>query len=165
MRARAAARLRRFGERAGIAPLDLDGRDWLSAIPAPVRCITSSLALHHVAGDGKRSLYRELVPRLESGGALLVLDLVRPANDTVRRAFSGQWHRITREQSESLTGSVAKYEEAVMEGWDANATPEPEPGEMPSRLYEQLCWLEEAGLSQVDCFWMRAGGAIYGGYR
>ena len=165
MRARAAARLRRFGERAGIAPLDLDGRGWLSDIPAPGRCITSSLALHHVAGEAKRSLYRELVPRLETGGALLVLDIVQPANDLVRRAFSAQWHSIAREQSEALTGSVATYEEAVREGWDANATAEPEPGEMPSQLYEQLRWLEEAGLSQVDCFWMRAGSAIYGGYR
>ena len=29
----------------------------------------------------------------------------------------------------------------------------------------QLRWLEEAGFSSVDCFWMRAGHAVYGGYR
>ena len=30
---------------------------------------------------------------------------------------------------------------------------------------DQLDWLREAGLSTVDCFWMQAGHAIYGGYR
>jgi len=36
---------------------------------------------------------------------------------------------------------------------------------MPYRVFDQLKWLEEAGFSAVDCFWMRAGHAIYGGYK
>jgi hypothetical protein len=36
---------------------------------------------------------------------------------------------------------------------------------MPSPLSEQLVWLREAGFASVDCFWLRAGHAVYGGYR
>lgn len=34
---------------------------------------------------------------------------------------------------------------------------------VPSRLLDQLKWLEEAGFQQVDVYWMQAGHAIYGG--
>jgi len=34
----------------------------------------------------------------------------------------------------------------------------------PSRLFEQFQWLAEAGFSQVDCFWLKAGHAIDGSY-
>jgi trans-aconitate methyltransferase len=165
MLAQAKARLARFGERVRVASFDLAARDWIEDLPAPVRCIVSSLAIHHIDGPAKQSLFGALASRLEPGGALLICDLVRPASDLVRRAFSEQWQNIAREQSQALTGSATAYDEAVAEGWDAFTTEEPEPGEMPSRLYEQLHWLQEAGLSQVDCFWMRAGVAIYGGYR
>ena len=165
MRAQAAARLRRFIERVRIAPFDFGELGWLEGLPASARCILSSLAIHHIDGDAKRLLFRELASRLEPGGALLICDLIEPANDLVRRAFSTQWHEIVGEQSQALTGSLKAYEEAVSEGWDAFASEEMEPGEMPSRLHDQLRWLEDAGLSDVDSFWMRAGVAIYGGYR
>ena len=41
----------------------------------------------------------------------------------------------------------------------------PDPVDQPSRLADQLAWLSEAGFALVDCFWLRAGHAIYGGYR
>jgi tRNA (cmo5U34)-methyltransferase len=37
--------------------------------------------------------------------------------------------------------------------------------DQPSGLYEQLCWLEEAGFSAVDVVWLKAGHAIYGGWQ
>jgi tRNA (cmo5U34)-methyltransferase len=35
--------------------------------------------------------------------------------------------------------------------------------DQPSGLYEQLRWLEDAGFSAVDVYWLKAGHAIYGG--
>jgi hypothetical protein len=40
----------------------------------------------------------------------------------------------------------------------------PDPLDRPSGLFEQLRWLAEAGFTGVDCFWMSAGHAVYGGY-
>jgi trans-aconitate methyltransferase len=165
MRDRAKRRLAHFGERAEIVAFDLGDITWLTEIPSPVRAVLSSLALHHLDGPAKRSLFRELASRLEPGGALLVCDVVQPGNEVVRRTFAAQWDPIAREQSQRLTGSLKAYEEALAEGWNVHLEREPTPGETPSLLYEQLQWLAEAGLSAVDCFWMRAGLAVYGGYR
>ena len=41
----------------------------------------------------------------------------------------------------------------------------PDPVDHPSGLFEQLLWLREAGFAAVDCFWMYAGHAVYGGYK
>jgi tRNA (cmo5U34)-methyltransferase len=165
MRAEATRTLAPFSERAILVPGDIHDGGWMEDVSWPVRCITSSLAIHHVGAAAKRSLFRDLASRLEPGGALLICDVVEATNEIVQRSFAEQWHRIAREQSLALTGSTATYERAVADGWARPETLEPEPGEMPSRLYEQLEWLREAGLGQVDCFWMRAGIAVYGGYR
>ena len=115
--------------------------------------------------EGKRSLYSRLAGRLEPGGALLVSDVVLPDNGMVRRAIVDAWHRIARERSQELTGSLDTYRRLATEGWGPPETDEPEPGEMPARVCDHLTWLKEAGFKDVDCFWMRGGIAIYGGYR
>jgi hypothetical protein len=35
----------------------------------------------------------------------------------------------------------------------------------PSPLADQLVWLKEAPFAVTDCFWMRAGHAIFGAYK
>ncbi|MDP2674122.1 MAG: class I SAM-dependent methyltransferase [Dehalococcoidia bacterium] len=157
------ARLGAFGDRAQVRRFDLDGWDWLHELPSPLRCVLSSLAIHHLDNNDKRRLFREVASRLEPGGALLIADVVAPASDVVRSAQIAAWHRTAREQSLALTGALETYERAVAEGWGPEA--EPDPLDRPGRLFEQLKWLEEAGFSTVDCFWMRAGIAVYGGYR
>ncbi|HEU4760458.1 MAG TPA: class I SAM-dependent methyltransferase [Dehalococcoidia bacterium] len=166
MLAHARERLTPFGARVEVRRFDLDRPEgWLDALPSPLRCILSSLALHHIHSEAKRALFGRLAGRLERGGALLIADVLAPASDLARRSFAASWNRIAREQSLALTGSLDTYERAVAEGWNANAKTEPVPGETPSRLFEQLRWLEEAGFAVVDCFWLRAGLAVYGGYR
>ena len=162
---RARQRLARFSARARVLRFELAESGWLAQLPAPMRCAVSSLAIHHLDDNGKRRLFRELAGRLEPGGALLIADVIAPATDRVRHSISDAWHSITRQQSLAATGSLGAYEQAVRDGWAPPVSSNPIPGEMPSRLFHQLKWLEEAGLSVVDCFWMRAGIAIYGGYR
>ncbi len=162
---RARSRLAPFGPRAEVKAFDLHRQDWLKALPNPLRCALSSLALHHLDGDAKRRLFRDLRERLEPGGALLIADVIAPASDLVRASFAAAWDQVVRQQSLALTGSLETYRSARDEGWNSHAETEPVPGETPSRLFEQLKWLEDAGFSNVDCFWMRAGLAVYGGYR
>ena len=165
MLAQATARLARFGERAEVRPFALENPDWLAAITSPLRCAVSSLCFHHLDAAAKRRLFCDLAARLEPGGALLIADVVAPASDLVRRSWAATWDEIARRQSIELTGTTDAYHTFVEDGWNSHALTEPEPGEMPSRLYDQLKWLEEAGFSTVDCLWMRAGFAVYGGYR
>jgi tRNA (cmo5U34)-methyltransferase len=37
--------------------------------------------------------------------------------------------------------------------------------DMPSTVSEHIEWLTEAGFAGVDVFWLRAGHAVYGGYK
>jgi hypothetical protein len=37
--------------------------------------------------------------------------------------------------------------------------------DQPSPVFHQLLWLQSAGFPVVDCFWMHAGHAIFGGYK
>src|SRR4029453_9840320 len=69
--------------------------------------------------------------------------------------------------SSSMTGmgSLNGYERAISEDWRPTWLMEKEEREMPYPVSEQLKWLEQAGFSMGDCFWVRAGHAIYGGYR
>jgi hypothetical protein len=128
-----------------------------------VRCVISSLAVHHLDAEGKQALFRALAPRIEPGGALLIADVVAPVAEIVRKSHDQSWDRAAREQSLALTGSPATYERAKAEGW--GYLDEEDDIDKPSPLFDQLKWLEEAGFSAVDCFWMRAGFAVYGGYR
>ena len=144
-------------------PFDLDGWDWLDAMPSPLRCVMSSLAIHHLDHEDKRRLFGEVCSRLEPGGALLIADVVAPVTEVAASAYAAAWHRATREQSLALTGSLETYEQAVAEGWHPEAPRDPL--DKPYVLFEQLKWLAEAGFRRVDCFWLRAGIAVYGGYR
>jgi hypothetical protein len=61
------------------------------------------------------------------------------------------------------TGSTWAFEQFVEVGW--NYYHFPDPFDKPSPLFEQLTWLKAAGFAGVDCFWLQAGHAIYGGYK
>lgn len=163
MLARAAAELARFGDRVAVGRFDLFARDWLADLPGPVRCFVSSLAIHHLDGAGKRRLFRDLYDRLEPGGTLLILDLVEPVNELAWAAYARAWDDVARQQTAGLPDGAAIYAQFPA-GWNHYADPDGE-FDKPSGLYEQLRWLEEAGFVAVDCFWLRAGHALYGGYR
>ena len=161
----ASKRLARFRDRVEVRKFELGSQAWLASAEGTLRCALSSLAIHHLTDEEKRSLYTRIAERLEPGGALLVADVVLPDNAFIRRATVEAWHRIARERSQELTGALDTYRRLAAEGWGPPETDQPEPGEMPARVFDHLTWLKQAGFGIVDCFWMRAGHAIYGGYR
>ena len=165
MRARLREALAPFGRRVVVAAFRLEADRWRAALPRPLRCVLTSLAVHHLSASQKRRLFADLAIRLEPGGALLIADLVEPAAARVGALFASQWDRAVREQSG--TGSRgARMRARFAEGrWNYYRLETPDPVDQPSRLFDQLDWLRGAGLDAVDCFWMRAGHAIFGGYR
>ena len=83
----------------------------------------------------------------------------------MRIAYRDLLNAGAKEQSLALTGTLGAFETFQKEGWNGFVQSLQPPGEMPSRLFDQLKWLEEAGFSAVDCFWLRAGTAICGGFK
>lgn len=141
---------------------DLADRSWRD-FSFPVDGILSSLAIHHLDGEGKRELFRDMARALAPGGVLLIADLVRPRAAAGVALARHAWDEAVRERSLELAGDLRPYEMFRQDGWNYYADPDGDPIDQPSSLIDQLRWLEEAGLGGVDVFWMKAGHAIFGG--
>ena len=75
-----------------------------------------------------------------------------------------EMRRLASERYEELRSRLPDNEQLKWNYflYDYNST---ETSDHPSCLSDQLVWLREAGFSVVDCFWMQAGHAVYGGYK
>ncbi|MCY3505837.1 MAG: class I SAM-dependent methyltransferase [Chloroflexi bacterium] len=126
-----------FGD--GALPDELDG---------PFDAVISSAAIHHLPEAALKRLYGEVLALLAPGGAFLNLDLVLPPDD----------------------GLVERYRELTRAEQDSRDEP-PQPSNVRRHhsnletLDRHLGWIREAGFEQVDCYWKRLGGALFGGYR
>jgi tRNA (cmo5U34)-methyltransferase len=163
MLTRAAENLATFAYQIDLRQFDLRETGWLDELSRRNRCIVSSLAIHHLDDDGKQALYQRLAGHLAPGGVLLIVDIVHHPNEWVRDAWANEWDRDVREQSVARTGDLSAFEH-FQDGWNHYRTPD-FAFDKPSRLIDQLRWLEDAGLEAVDCYWLRAGHALFGGFK
>lgn len=159
----ARTRLAPAGERFTARRFALNEPTWPESLPRDLRVILSSLTLHHLDDAAKRSLYARLRPCLVSGGALLIADIVAPANEYSRRAMATAWDADVRDQSIEATGDERVFDRFGAERWNIFTYPDPEV-DTPSTLRDHLSWLDEAGFIGVDAPWVRSGHAVYGGY-
>lgn len=98
--------------------------------------VVSGFAIHHLEDDRKRSLYAEVASVLEPGGLLANLEVVPCATPALQAEFH---RRIER--------------------------PSGDPEDRLSPIEDQLTWLREAGLTDVDCLWRWWGFALLTGRR
>jgi tRNA (cmo5U34)-methyltransferase len=167
MRQHLTEKLANFSNRLEVRAFDMHQQDWRTSLPETTRCIVSSLCVHHLDDTEKRQLFKDMATKLEPGGALLLADIIQPANQQIADLFAQQYDDIVRTQSLELRGDLSGYDQFLEQRWnyftyDYN---DPTSFDTPSPLDSQLRWLHEANFSLVDCFWMRAGHAVYGGYR
>lgn len=161
MRREASARLTLFGDRARVAAFDVTALDWWDRMFG-VDLIVSSLCLHHLNDAKKQYLYKAAAERMSARGALLIADLVDPQVPVLRRLAADQWDAEARRQAEML-GSPQLFERFVETGW--NHFRDPDDGDLPSALFHHLVWLRHAGFAAVDCCWLYAGHAVFGGFK
>jgi tRNA (cmo5U34)-methyltransferase len=157
----ARATLAGYGDGFEVRHFDLADRDWRS-FPWPLHAVVSSLAIHHLDDGQKELLFRDLAARLEPGGALVIADVIRPASEEGIRLAGWAWNDAVRRRAMEL-GEIAAYELFRLDGWNMYENLDADPMDKPSRLLDQLRWLEAAGLVDVDLYWMAAGHAIFGG--
>ena len=136
-------------------------------MPGPLRCVVSSLSIHHLFDEEKQQLFRELADQLEPGGALLVADIIKPATQQIADLFAKQYDEIVRKQSLLIRGDLSGFEQFQQLEWNyfLHDYHSVDTNDHPSCLSDQLRWLREVGFSVVDCFWLQAGHAVYGGYK
>lgn len=161
MRDAARRRLARFGDRYEVESFDLADPAWWSHIDG-ADALVSSLVVHHLDGPGKRRLYAEAAARLSERGAVVIADLVAPTTEVATELFAATWDEETRGVARALRD---KWIFEAFEETKWNFYRYPDPVDQPSALGDNLRWLTEAGLGGVDCFWLRAGHAVYGGFK
>ncbi|GCF08424.1 class I SAM-dependent methyltransferase [Dictyobacter arantiisoli] len=166
MRKHLSKKLARFNARLEVRSFEIADREWRTTLPQATRCIVSSLCVHHLSDEGKRQLFQDMAQQLEPNGALLLADIVRPANARIAALFAHQYDEIVRAQSLQQRGDLSGFTAFQEEQWnyfqyDYN---DPTSYDLPSSLPAQLQWLQEAGFKIADCFWMQAGHAVYGGF-
>ena len=148
-----------------VADFDLSESSWRSLLPRPLHCVLASLIVHHLDDDGKRQLFSDIASRLEPGGAFIIVDLVEPDSRQARNAYDRQWDEDVKCRVEASGEGREALDLFRNDRWNFYADPHPDPYDQPSSLPDQLLWLREAGFRKVDCFWMYAGHAIFGGYK
>lgn len=111
----------RFDSDPQVKLLKHDLRDALPDTGA-VDVVVSGLAIHHLEDGRKRELFEEIHGLLASGGVFANLDLVRPASEHLHERFRREIGRIEDDPTDRLAG-----------------------------LIEQMSWLREAGLAEVEC--------------
>jgi len=161
MRRETARRLSLFGDRARVAAFDLAALGWWDRMFG-VDLIVSSLCLHHLNDAKKQYLYKAAAERLSSRGALLIADLVEPQHAAARALAADQWDAQAKQQAEAL-GSPALLQRFLDARW--NHFRFPDDADRPSALLHHLVWLRHAGFQAVDCCWMNAGHAVFGGFK
>jgi tRNA (cmo5U34)-methyltransferase len=123
----------------------------------------SSLTLHHLDGAQKQALFDEMCALLVPGGVFIIADLVEPAGRLGWELAARVWDEAVRERALELDGTLEGFTLFESERWNLYRHFDPEDIDKPSRLLDQLKWLEQAGFVGVHMVWMRAGHAIFGG--
>jgi len=113
---------------AGDERIELVEHDLAEPLPALGRfdAVVSSMAIHHLEHERKRSLYAEVFERLEPGGTFANFEHVASPSERLHVAF------------------YAAIEEP-MEDED--------PSDRLLDVETQLGWLRELGFADVDCYW------------
>ena len=155
-------RLVAHGDRFQTRLFDLADRSWRK--PSwPLHAVVSSLTIHHLDGAGKQLLFQDMANLLEPGGVFLIADVVEPASLAGAALAAKAWDAAVRQRALEIDGNLGAFGYFEREKWNMYRYPDSDDIDKPSRLLDQLKWLEQAGFADVDVFWMQAGHALFGG--
>jgi len=155
-------RLASYGQRFKTQQFALADRTW-RAPEWPVYAVVSSLTIHHLDGAEKQQLFQDMARLLEPGGVFLIADVIAPAGRAGAVVAAKAWDAAVRQRALEIDGNLDAFGYFEREKWNMYRYPDPDDIDKPSRLLDQLNWLEQAGFADVDVFWMQAGHALFGG--
>nr|WP_021038269.1 class I SAM-dependent methyltransferase [Bacillaceae bacterium JMAK1]AGQ45436.1 methyltransferase domain protein [Bacillaceae bacterium JMAK1] len=154
----------KYSDRIEFKQFDLIEKHWRNDLKGKIKCILSSLVIHHINGKEKKQLYKDLYEALDSNGALIIFDVVKAESNFANNHAGEKWNQITKERSFNLLGDLSAYNYFVQEAWNIFQHPN-EDIDKPSSLYDQLTWLKEAGFKEVDVLWAKAGHVMFAGFK
>ncbi len=93
--------------------------------------IVSGFAIHHLTDERKRQLFREIAAQLSPGGVFANLEVVASASPARHAEFLAAIGRTADDPEDRLAS-----------------------------VHDQLAWIRDAGLTDVDCLWRWRGFAL-----
>ena len=111
--------------------------------------VVSGLAIHHLDSAGKQTLFKKLFQSMNSGGILLIRDIVTGATPRLTEQYEKLWRQYIKASGED---DVAWFQNYLKE-------------DIPSSVEEQTRWLSEAGFADTACHWRHLNFAIFGGVK
>ena len=125
---------------AGDERIELVAHDLAQPLPARGRfdAVVSSMAIHHLEHERKRSLYAEVLELLEPGGVFANFEHVASPTRRLHLAFF------------AAVGEPLEDED---------------PSDRLLDVESQLAWLRELGFDDVDCHWKWLEMALIGGVK
>lgn len=114
--------------------------------------VVSSLAIHHLTNDDKKSLYRKIYHTLRSGGVFYNADNVLGSNHELQDIYMTKWKEFMMRKI-----SLGEIEEKWL--------PKHHEEDIPAKMIDQLDWLRDIGFKPVDVIWKNYYFAVYGGFK
>jgi tRNA (cmo5U34)-methyltransferase len=148
------AEMQPFSGRFSYVEFDMSAGDWPATIPPAVDAVVTSLCVHHLPDERKRSLFAEILGRLVPGGWYLNYDPV----STDDAAVAAVWQRLIDHDDPSAAHKRhhrTSAEQARYENHVRYIIP----------LDQQLEYLRSAGFQGIDVYYKRLDYVIYGGCR
>jgi len=119
----------------------------------PFDVVVSSLALHHIQTDEeKKEFYTKIYTLLTNSGQFLNADVVLASTDYQQNVNMNRW-------IDYMSKSVPMDE--IKQRW----LPAHKREDRPSKLIDQLKWLDEIGFKNVDVIWKYFNFSVYGGIK
>jgi tRNA (cmo5U34)-methyltransferase len=119
------------------------------------RCqaVVATLALHHVPSHAeKRELYGVIRAALESGGLVVVGDLLVHSDGPERRRMLRDWYLHMERNGISAAQADAHFAQWAEEDYYVS-------------LPDELALMAGAGFPRPECFWRDGGLAVYGAFK
>jgi len=118
--------------------------------------IATSLAIHHLTLDGKKSIFRYAHDHLNSGGYFINIDVVLAPHRTLEQWYASLWRQWIDERTQILRIQHEDFA-SVVDQYKRNKD------NKPDTLEAQLGGLRDAGFSEVDCYYKYGIFAMFGG--
>jgi tRNA (cmo5U34)-methyltransferase len=119
--------------------------------------IVSSLAVHHLSLDQKKSLYKYIHDHLNGNGFFLNIDVVKAPSPDLEEWYLALWKEWIKEKE--IENEISESFVQVPEKYKNN------PDNHPDTLKEQLDFLSAIGYKNVDCYYKYGIFSVFGGQR
>jgi tRNA (cmo5U34)-methyltransferase len=117
----------------------------------------SSMAIHHLDMAEKASLFRLIASCLKPGGHFVDIDVVRASSEELQAWYLALWRNWLADMMDRYNVTDETPEDLIRRYQDPSSM------NKPDTLEDQLQALEEAGFTDVDCYYKNGIFVVFGG--